>query len=612
VDALTSSWAGRISRRTLKRWCFRLVAVLLPVLVLAILEGALRLGDVGASLSLFEAVDRGESRLGSRLNPQADEPYFGRFDLGGPEPRRFELEPPTGTYRIVVVGGSTVFGFPFPPELAFPRQLEEQLNRQFPDRTFEVLNAGMIAINSFSVADVVEQCVAAKPNLIVVHTGHNEFYGPGGAASTAIMAPPSLYPIAVRARRLRLIQLLNGWMVSGQDRPELMETLPESIEIRLDDPIVDRARHSYRMNLRKMVRCAREAGIPVLLTTVASNLRDHSPGGAFLPEKLSEVELARWSAAFDSGRRKAAENSFDEALTFFAEVEQIDTRSALLAYRKAQCLEELGRWDEARETFRTARDLDGCRFRAPDDFRSIVAEESEGPDTYFLDIAARLEELSGQAAPGHDYFLEHVHYNFSGHYEVGRLVATLVTTEILGGNWRADQSLTQGGMSMQLGVLPEDHLAATSIAFEVFSVAPMSNVFDVNRHRRFLFGRIQELFSQLPADRQEAFAALSTREMAEDLLRHLADWHLTHGATSFALELSEILAQRRPWDTVALRQLAESLQRNGQTSDGQTSEAVDEVCRRILDLDPSDQRDAELMSGNQDAMRRKPLPISGR
>ena len=115
--------------------------------------------------------------------------YFDQRQLAGPDPRPFQLPPPDETFRIVFVGASTVEGFPYYTELAFPRQVELLLQQQLPNRRIEVLNAAIVGINSFALADFVPRALRCEPDLVVLYAGHNEFYGPGGVGSTATVAP---------------------------------------------------------------------------------------------------------------------------------------------------------------------------------------------------------------------------------------------------------------------------------------------------------------------------------------------------------------------------------------------------------------------------------------
>ena len=126
---------ARVKRRPLSRrrkWSFRLLAIGLSLAPLLLLELGLRIGGFGYDTSLIVKAPHTDSSTKFQFNPSVDRAYYGPVDLAGPEPRHFEIPKPAGVYRIVVVGGSTVAGFPYPFELALPRHLQVILQQQLP------------------------------------------------------------------------------------------------------------------------------------------------------------------------------------------------------------------------------------------------------------------------------------------------------------------------------------------------------------------------------------------------------------------------------------------------------------------------------------------------
>ncbi|MGL5097048.1 MAG: hypothetical protein ACRDD1_15780, partial [Planctomycetia bacterium] len=153
----------RLSPR--RRWLFRFIAVAGSLSLFPLAEGVLRLVGVGSDLSLAvpaaaDPTRPDEKRL--QLNPLVDQPYYGARDLAGPEPRDFLAVKPAGLFRVLVLGESTPYGFPHPPELSFPRHLELLLADQNPARLVEVLNAAVVGLNSGSVLDLARRADAVN------------------------------------------------------------------------------------------------------------------------------------------------------------------------------------------------------------------------------------------------------------------------------------------------------------------------------------------------------------------------------------------------------------------------------------------------------------------
>lgn len=534
-----------------KKWIFRGVAMLLGLSVFPAVEMTLRLLNVGPNTSLVIPFDSSSTssrpEFTHQFNTAADLAFYGQSDLSGPESRPFILPKPSNTYRIVVLGESTVIGFPYASELSFPRHVEKQLQKQMPDRDVEVLNAGITGINSFAIASLAAQCLEAQPDLIVVHAGHNEFYGPGGPGSTAFNFPPALIRVAFVVRQWRTIQLLVGGYNKNGPQDDLLNTLPQELDIPLGGSIYQQAKINFEANLRRIASHCSDAGVPVLLTTVACNLRDQAP---MLPSSQGN-SIAQQDAVADLAREATemmASRDFDGALTLLRRAEEILPENANLHYRIGQCYHAKGNAADARMSFSKSRDLDGCRFRMPSEFYSIVEAVAESKkNCFFLDISSELTRAGVDPSPGNELFLEHVHYNFDGHYLVGKLIAAAILSKCVGLNWDEAKELSLATARDQLGFLPEDDLAATSFAIRVLETGPFSRSMGRMQQTEFLINRATRLFTSLPEVRRNIFADLPIEQMAGDLPLHLMRSHQLNGDKSFCDVLKNCQAKRMPW-----------------------------------------------------------------
>ena len=129
----------------MKLWFFRGFLAATPVLLLLLVEAALRLFDLGGypPLQLTLVVD-GERVLMS-TNARFPERFFQeRYDGALLASGRMRGEPFVADrpqrYRVVVVGASSVQGYPHPHRLAFPAFLRAMLQDVLPDRVVEVFN----------------------------------------------------------------------------------------------------------------------------------------------------------------------------------------------------------------------------------------------------------------------------------------------------------------------------------------------------------------------------------------------------------------------------------------------------------------------------------------
>lgn len=530
-------------------WLFRLIAVALSLSPLIVLEIGLRIVGYGDDTRLVAPVPGAAAPGTCRLNPSADRAFYGPMDLLGPEPRPFVLPKPKGLYRILVVGGSTVAGFPFPFELAMPRQLEVILGQQSPDRRFEVLNAGITAINSLSEVDIVRQGIACEPDLIIVHSGHNEFYGPGGAASTASAFAPRLYPLLQILRRQRLFQLA-GSVAHRPLRGHPQETLPADIAIPMDGPVFARALEFYEAHLGEMTSLAVQARIPILLTTVPSNLYDQSPMNSVSRPDLTDEQQREQAERYKAAARHSSYREYEAALAALTAARRLDPTSAILAYREAQCLEMLGRTRAAADAYVLAADLDGCRFRAPSAFNAAVGRvASGGPDSVlFCDVAGRLRDQSKLPAPGDDFFLEHVHYNLEGNWRVALILGKFIQEQLLRAEWRDERIPNGERRDALLAVTPLDHLGADTFALMMVQAWPLNLAPDSAIQAERVRTRLRHDYALLTQLDRTIFADLSLDAIQNELLIGMAGGYRAAGRDDLAREMLRLHRLRRPWD----------------------------------------------------------------
>ncbi|MCA8995969.1 MAG: hypothetical protein KDA80_03265, partial [Planctomycetaceae bacterium] len=151
------------------------------------------------------------------------------------------------------------------------------MKKQLPDREVEVRNAGIIGLASTPIVDLTSQAFSVKPDILVLYSGHNEFYGVGGVATNA-----PLSPLGIALGKSRLIRCLSG-ISTGRDAnsskggPDLIETLPASYQIPAGSPLISRADSVFRTNIRRIINLCRQHKIPLVICTPVSNLRDQSP-----------------------------------------------------------------------------------------------------------------------------------------------------------------------------------------------------------------------------------------------------------------------------------------------------------------------------------------------
>ncbi len=559
---------GRSSSRG-RAVAFRLVAVLFPLLLLLFANLVLYWLGVGYDTRVVIPVTEAGNLQTFCFNEDSSMAYFDLRELAGPDPQPFQLPRPADTYRIVFFGASTVEGFPYYTELAFPRQVQQLLSAQMPHRRIEVLNAAIVGINSFALSDFVPRALQAEPDLIVIYAGHNEFYGPGGVGSTATSAP-ALYGVTSQLRRWRLFQTLRKALRGTQPPKPLLEALPKDLEIRWDSPQVQAAERYYRQHLTNIAQAAEKEHVALLFCSVASNLSAQAPVRSIPNPALSALQAKNRDRLLENARGLLDQQDPATALRVVEQAGELDPEYALVAYRRAECLTALGNPAEARVQYSLARDRDGCRFRAPSSFAQIVRQVATAADRqncHFLDLEQFLADRSQEAAPGRDFFLEHVHFNFEGHQVVAQAVAQAIMQQVLGLEWHAERVPSHEQIASDVGLTVFDSLEAVGHAMTVLCTPPFRDAPDSEQNVDFLNELVRGYCRGMPPADQILYAELEPGLRQLDMINALAARYLQRGEDERALEMFRCAQRRRPWEITPYVGLAKSLMSLGRAAD---------------------------------------------
>jgi len=410
---------------------FRLLLILLPFLLIFSIEIILRLAGFNAGYGqIFQPYQYKAGHL--TTNQEIGKFYFsgsGYGSLGTQEV--FIARKPAQTIRIFTLGGSTAAGYPYIYSGTFSAFLEQRLQLAYPDYQIEVLNLGMTAINSYTVRDFARECLCYNPDLIIVYAGHNEFYGALGSASAQASLFGTNRPLTLaylRLKRLKIyqaIQSLTRWVKPNQEtdthagQGTLMARMAEEKSIALDSPLYHATKTIFEANLRDIARWANDRNVPVLLTTLVSNLRDQKP---FVSIHSPAADTSGFALRWQRVKQLMLAVSYSSALDTLKKMIVIDPDYALLHFYAGRCAELQEQYRIAARYYRRARDLDGLRFRATDEFNDVIRSVANRPGTFLCEMEVALEQHAVNGLIGKDLMLEHLHPNLEGYFRLGQIL----------------------------------------------------------------------------------------------------------------------------------------------------------------------------------------------
>jgi tetratricopeptide (TPR) repeat protein len=419
-----------LSRRRV--WLFRLIASVGSLLLFfTLLELGLRLFGYGYPTSfLLPARIEGQDVL--IQNDRFTHRFFGPNQARTPFPLAISKVKHPDTVRIFVFGESAAYGDP-QPGFGLPRMLEVLLSGRYPGVRFEVVNAAMTAINSHAIRDIARDCARQHGDIWVIYMGNNEVIGPYGAGTVFGPKVPNLALIhaALVLKSTRTGQCLEdllghlGGRPTGDGEWGGMQMFVKN-QVRQDDSRMAAVYAHLQRNLDDILRIGLDSGTKIVLSTVASNLKDCAPFGSLHRTDLPADELAEWNRLYHEGVAAQQSGQWVAAAENFRLADKVDDRFAELHFRWAECCLALGQDAEALRQFTLARDQDTLRFRADSRINEII--QQAGADwsrkgVRFADAQEALARESLHGLTGGEFFYEHVHLNFEGNYLLARTLA---------------------------------------------------------------------------------------------------------------------------------------------------------------------------------------------
>ncbi len=406
-------------------WTFRIVLVTFPLLFLLLLEGGLRLFHYGYSNEVL--IPNPDLPGYLMVNPDLGRRYFPSGKVHPHYSQDFIAEKkPEGGIRIFVLGGSSALGYPYFFNGSFSTMLRILLEETYPNTPIEVMNLALNAVNSYAVLDIGRRLWKYQPDLILVYSGHNEFYGGLGVGSMEkIGGSRRLVKIYLALTRLRSFQLLQNaihW-IQAKIHPTqppagtLMERVVKEQEIGYGSSLYRTAHRIFQENMEELLKDAQQHGVKVILGTLVSNVHDLPP---FRDKFSGDRPSPKWREIFAGGKEALQANDYPAAVEAFSRCLALDSLPASPYFYLARAQEKLGNIREAYQNYYLAKDHDALRFRASEDLNRIIVALSRRFSLPYARVKLFFERYSPDQIPGNNLILEHLHPNLQGYYLIAQ------------------------------------------------------------------------------------------------------------------------------------------------------------------------------------------------
>lgn len=416
-----------IKKRKLKGWTGGFLplvtAIIIPVMLLFLIEGILRIADYGHKSTFFTKTKINGKQVFIN-NRNFGLRFFPESLLRESEPIILPVKKLPKTYRVFVLGASAAQGDP-EPCYSFSRILDVMLHHCYPEVRFEIVNTSITAINSHVVLPIAKECAQLQPDLFVVFLGNNEVVGPYGAGSmlSSFNSNVSIIQAGLFVRSTRIGQMIHATKQRISGKNDIFKSwggmeMFLGHTVQKNDPRLEKVYSNFQENLKNVCNLINRKGAQIILCTVPSNLKDSPPFASLHRNSLSKSDKLIWDSLYQEGSTCENDGEYNKALRYYSRALAIDSMYADLSFRIGRCHWELGNYTKAIDYYRSAREEDALRFRADTRINTIIRKLANPSDKsiHIADVAHHFEKTPSQGIPGKELFHEHVHMNFKGNY----------------------------------------------------------------------------------------------------------------------------------------------------------------------------------------------------
>jgi tetratricopeptide (TPR) repeat protein len=530
-------------------WLMRFFAMIfVPLLLLGGIELGLRLAGYGYDTGFFRRIQINGHDF-YVPNEEFSYRFFPPAIARTTPPFRFAAEKAANSYRIFLFGESAANGDP-DSTYGVGRYLEVLLRERYPGTDFQVVCVAMTAIDSNAILPIARECARHQGDLWLIYMGNNEMVGPFGAETSYGLRAPSLGVIrtilAIKTTRIgELFDAFIQRLSSNSSTPKKWGGMEMFMNGRIgyDDPARLRAYANFKGNLEDILRAARKAGVPVILSTMAVNLKDCAPFASVHAVGLDKNQESAWNKIYEEGVDLETAGSYRGALALYQKAAKIDPQCADLQFRMGRCDLALTNNNQARGDFELARDYDALDFRADTRINSAIKETASrhaGQGVFLLDAANALAQSSPEGIPGLNFFYEHVHLNFAGSYllalnfaeQVKKLFPNSITARDKG-NWASAELCDR-----RLAVTVWDRQRVWQPVLSRIMSTPFTGQFNHTASLKTYEAKLNEAKSRMNTQTPG-----QARQMYEQALALAPDDYFLHGNFERFLEAGGFLAQ---------------------------------------------------------------------
>jgi tetratricopeptide (TPR) repeat protein len=335
-----------------------------------------------------------------------------------------EWEPAAGEeIRIAAVGGSTMLGFPYHPKFDIPASFTARLKQRFPRGTFRFENAADGGLN-FERAVERLHSLSVKPDLILVYTGHNEFFYD---LEEAVLTAKSSLPLVDRwFAWSAAYRHLTSHSLRLRPPPATIVDAHQIVQEPLFSPgVIQQRRERLADQLQQFADFCRDEEIALVGFLPAAGESVFEPNRSLTDRRVSEQTKRTIQQELGLAGDLQAREEFQGAIDLYRQLIEQFPGLAEIHFRLGECQSALGQYREAQRSFQLAIDLDGYPCRATSRMREAIRDVMERNQIPCVDAEEILRPLTKQGILDRSAIHDNVHPTLAGHLALGQSAADL-------------------------------------------------------------------------------------------------------------------------------------------------------------------------------------------
>ncbi len=404
-------------RKQLKNSIFDIILITFSISIVFLIEYFLQLINFGESYPLAKIVSKNNVEY-YMVNENYPKKYFSNNVINSPQfkPQYFKYEKDTNTFRIFVVGGEVINGVPYDKSINLSSILKYSLNKSIGNKNVEVVDLTNGSFNSFAINDIVKELPKYNPDLLIISTGYNEFFGIPNSHKIRNSGLKYFYIESfIFFRETRIYQLaekiINIFKEEKSDEINYLQADYYNNQIDYKSGKYVNTRKSFLRNLYKIESVTSKYHIPVMISSVSSNFSNIPPfQSKFNDEEYLDIELNRIFSNY------LEEHDNARTIDWLEDLKSWEPQSAIYYYCKAN-LDKLNNNKKiSLRNYTIAVRLDKFHFRPLQDWNFAIKNFAKEKKWTLIDIDAVYDEYTENKINCDKIFVDHLNPNIFGYW----------------------------------------------------------------------------------------------------------------------------------------------------------------------------------------------------